>query len=103
MALDEANHRLFVVCRFPARMIVLDTNSGKVVEKLPTAGDCDDVFYDATRKRIYATGGEGTITIYEQQDPDHYKETSKVPTKCGPINRCGKSLFSNDPLKQPQG
>ena len=37
-------------------------------------GDCDDVFYDSGRKRIYATGGEGGISIFEQKDADHYRE-----------------------------
>jgi YVTN family beta-propeller protein len=58
MALDEADGRLFIVCRRPAVLLVLDTKSGAVVAKLPTVGDSDDVFYDEKRKRIYASGGE---------------------------------------------
>lgn len=59
MAPDEDDHCLFVVCRRPARLIILDTNGGRILEKLPAVGDSDDVFYDKARKRIYATGGEG--------------------------------------------
>jgi DNA-binding beta-propeller fold protein YncE len=59
MALDERDHRLFVVTRLPARLIVLDTDQGKRVATLPAVGDCDDVFYDERRRRIYAIGGEG--------------------------------------------
>jgi YVTN family beta-propeller protein len=83
MAFDEANHRLFVVCRSPARMVVLDTFTGKVVETVPAVGDCDDVFYDPVRKRIYATGGEGAISVFQQQDADHYKEIAKITTVKG--------------------
>jgi YVTN family beta-propeller protein len=83
MALDEANHRLFVVCRSPARLVVLDTLMGKVVQTVPAVGDCDDVFYDSIRKRIYATGGEGAISVFQQQDPDHYKEIAKITTAKG--------------------
>jgi DNA-binding beta-propeller fold protein YncE len=83
MALDEANHRLIVVCRTPARMVVLDTASGKVIASIPTVGDCDDVFYDQGRKRIYATGGEGAISVVQQQDADHYKEIAKISTVKG--------------------
>jgi hypothetical protein len=36
MALDEKLKRLFVVCRTPARLLVFDTDSGKIVAKLPT-------------------------------------------------------------------
>src|SRR6266446_4434858 len=33
MALDEANHRLFVGCRLPSKLVVLNTDSGEVVAK----------------------------------------------------------------------
>lgn len=83
MALDEANHRLFVVCRRPARLLVLDADSGRRIVALPAVGDCDDVFYDAMTKRIYATGGEGKISIFQQQDADHYSEIASIPTREG--------------------
>jgi len=83
MALDESEHRLFVVTRTPARLLVFDTNTGKIVEKLPAVGDCDDVFYDKTRKRIYASGGEGAISVFQQEDADHYKELARIATVKG--------------------
>ena len=83
MALDEQDHRLFVVARVPARLLVLDTASGKIVQTLSAVGDCDDVFFDQVRKRIYASGGEGAISVFEQQDPDHYKEVARIPTVKG--------------------
>ena len=83
MALDESDHRLFIVTRFPARLLVFDTNKGAIIEKLPAVGDCDDVFYDKSRKRIYATGGEGGISVFEQSDLDHYKETARITTVQG--------------------
>jgi hypothetical protein len=83
MALDEPDHRLFVVTRFPARLQVLDTVSGKVVQTLSAVGDCDDVFFDGVRKRIYAIGGEGAISVFAQDDPNHYKEVGRIPTVKG--------------------
>ena len=83
MALDESEHRLFVVTRTPARLLVFDTNTGKIVDKLPAVGDCDDVFYDKTRKRIYASGGEGAISVFQQEDADHYKELARIATVKG--------------------
>ena len=44
--LDEDRHRLFVGCRQPARMIVIDTASGKPVASIDISGDTDDLFYD---------------------------------------------------------
>jgi YVTN family beta-propeller protein len=83
MALDERDHRLFVVTRFPARLIVLDTDQGKRVATLPAIGDCDDVFYDERRRRIYAIGGEGGISVFQQRDGDHYDELGRIKTVSG--------------------
>lgn len=83
MAIDVSNERLFVVCRLPARLVVLNTADGKRIASVPTVGDCDDVFYDAPRKRIYAIGGEGQIAVLEQTDADHYREIARVPTVKG--------------------
>ena len=83
MALDEADHRLFVVCRRPARLLVLDTSTGKLIASVPTVGDSDDAFYDADRKRIYVIGGEGAISVVDQQNADHYRELGRIPTAAG--------------------
>jgi YVTN family beta-propeller protein len=83
MALDESEHRLFVVTRLPARLLVFDTNTGNIVQKLPAIGDCDDVFYDKTRKRIYASGGDGAISVFQEEDADHYKESARIATVKG--------------------
>jgi len=83
MALDETNHRLFVGFRKPAKLIVLDTESGRVVANLDSVGDADDIFYEATHKRIYMSGGEGFIDVFEQSDADHYRILAKIPTASG--------------------
>ena len=83
MALDEANHRLFVGCRLPSRLVVLNTDSGDVVAKIDISGDSDDVFYDSKRHRIYAICGAGKIDIIEQTDPKTYKALTKVDTAIG--------------------
>jgi DNA-binding beta-propeller fold protein YncE len=92
MSLDESDHRLFVVTRMPARLLVFDTNTGNIVQKLPAVGDCDDVFYDKNRKRIYASGGDGAISVFEQKDPDHYGELARIPT----VKGARTSYFSPD-------
>jgi hypothetical protein len=83
MALDETNHRLFIGCRSPARLVVLDTTSGRRVADLVIAGDTDDLFYDAARKRIYVAGGAGTIDVIEQRDADHYAAREQLTTAAG--------------------
>jgi len=83
MALDEANHRLFVGCRLPPTLVVLNTESGDVVAKVDISGDADDVFYDAKQNRVYAICGAGVINVIRQTDPNTYKTLTKVDTAKG--------------------
>ena len=83
MALDEASHRLFIGCRIPPKLIVLNTDSGDVVAKIDISGDPDEVFYDGKRHHIYAICGAGKIDIIEQTDPNTYKTVIKVDTADG--------------------
>jgi hypothetical protein len=83
MALDEADHRLFIGLHVPARLAVIDTNSGRTVAVLPSVQDTDDLYFDAARKRVYMPGGQGFIYAFQMTDPDHYKLLAKIPTAIG--------------------
>ena len=78
MALDEANHRLFVSTRNPGKLVVLNSDSGKVVADLPSVGMVDDMAYDTNHKRIYLAG-DGHVDVFEQKDADHYSFLASVP------------------------
>jgi len=78
MSLDEANHRLFTVTRTPGKLIVLDSDSGKLIASLPAVGLVDDMSYDAQHKRIYLAGDQ-SLDVFEQRDPDHYALLARIP------------------------
>jgi DNA-binding beta-propeller fold protein YncE len=79
IALDEANHRLFVGTRDPGKLIVLDTESGKVIASFTAASMSDDMVYNAAQRRIYFAGTE-FVDVFQQRDPDHYEQIGHVPT-----------------------
>jgi DNA-binding beta-propeller fold protein YncE len=83
IALDEANRRLFVGCRIPSRLVVLNTDSGDVIAKIEISGDADEVFYDDKRHRIYVVSGAGKIDIIEQSNPNNYKALARIDTAVG--------------------
>lgn len=83
MALDEPQHRVFIGCRNPARLLVYDTESGRMITSVEIVGDTDDLFYDAAKRRIYVAGGEGFITVLDQQDADRYVVSQRLPTAPG--------------------
>jgi hypothetical protein len=83
LALDEADHRLFVVTRNPTRMFVLDTHDGHTVATVDVPAIVDGAFFDAKRKRVYIPGAVGEIGVYQELDPDHYRELARVPSAIG--------------------
>jgi DNA-binding beta-propeller fold protein YncE len=83
MALDDADKRLFVGCRLPPRLVVLNTDSGQVVAKLPVVGDTDDVYFDLTRRFVYVIGGYGAVDVFRMSDPNHCVHTGRTKTASG--------------------
>jgi DNA-binding beta-propeller fold protein YncE len=89
IALDEAHHRLFVGCR-DGQIVVFDTETGKELQALPINKGIDDLEFHSASKRLYAAcaGGDGSVDVYEEIDPDHYKSLGSVPS--GPGARSGR-------------
>ena len=83
MALDEANHRLFIGCRHPSKLKVLDTETGRTISTLDIDGDTDDVFYNASAKEIYVSCGSGYVDVFSQVDANHYASNGKMKTNSG--------------------
>jgi YVTN family beta-propeller protein len=92
MALDESNHRLFVGCRQPARVVVFDTQNGKPITDFAISGDTDDLFYDAKLQRLYISCGEGFMDVVEKLGAKSEPSVAKFPTRAG----ARTSFFSPD-------
>jgi len=83
MALIEGSHRVLLAARKPAKLLALDTASGKIVAELDCAGDADDLFYDSAKRLIYVSCGEGVIDVFAERGPDRYQELARIPTAVG--------------------
>ena len=83
MAFDEAHHRLFVGCRSPAELVVLNSDSGATVTTIPIPADVDDVFYDGPQYRLFAICGGGSIAVIDQVTPNSYRMIATIPTASG--------------------
>jgi hypothetical protein len=82
MALDERDHRLFVVTRLPARLLAYDTASGRRTAQVPVCGDADDLFFDDARQQLYVICGEGRIDLV-RGDGGQYAVAERIPTAPG--------------------
>lgn len=79
MAFDENARRLFLGTRVPGKLVVLDSDSGKIVTGYPAAAMVDDMAYDGGGKRIYFAGTE-FLDVFHEQDADHYDRIGHIPT-----------------------
>jgi DNA-binding beta-propeller fold protein YncE len=91
MAFDEVDHRLFIGTREPGKLIVLDSDSGKVVASLAGVSAVDDVGYSSKQKRIYYAGSE-FLDVYQQRDPEYYDQVGHIPTSF----RAHTGIFSEE-------
>ena len=83
LAIDEANHRVYLGCRKEPMVVVLDTETGKEVGSAPIPDEVDDLFFDAGRKRLYASCGTGFLAVLKVVDADHIELLDKIPTAKG--------------------
>ena len=92
VAIDELNRRLFIGCRKDPSLLVMDSDTGKIMATVPIPGDVDDLSFDARRGRIYASCGVGAIAVIHQIDADRYESLATIPTVAG----ARTSVFSPD-------
>lgn len=80
LAVDRASRRAFVGCA-NARMMAVDTGSGRVVADLPIGLGNDAVAFDPVRRRVFSSNGrDGTVSAYRQVTPDRYEALPTIPT-----------------------
>jgi DNA-binding beta-propeller fold protein YncE len=90
VAFDGAHHRLLIGSRVkrshiykPGKLVVMDSDTGKVIDAIDTEGGVDEVEYEPASRRVYYTGTTGFVEVFKQIDADHYERLGRVPT--GPI------------------
>ncbi len=81
LAIDLKGRRLFSVC--DKVLVVSDYEAGKVVATVPIGEGPDAVRYDPATKLIFASNGEGTLTVVRQESADTYAVLETVTTARG--------------------
>jgi YVTN family beta-propeller protein len=82
LAIDREHHRLFASCS-NQKLIVLDSETGRVVADLPIGRGVDGDAFDAKRSLVFTSNGEGTISVIRQLDANHYEVADTVATERG--------------------
>jgi len=82
LAIDTAHHRLFSGCH-NQNLVILDSESGKVVGTVPIGAKNDGCAFDATTQTAFASNGAGTMTVIREDDPNTFRVIDNVETQKG--------------------
>jgi DNA-binding beta-propeller fold protein YncE len=85
MAVDQKNGRLFIGCA-NRRMVILDSNNGRVISSVPIGPGPDDSAYDPETRLVYTSNGDGTVSVIQQESQDKYSVLETVKTAPGARN-----------------
>jgi len=80
LAMDNASSRLFIGCRSKV-LAVMDATSGKVITTLPIGERVDAVAFDPDSKLIFASNGDGTVSVVHQKSADEYESVGDIATQ----------------------
>jgi len=80
MAFDEPDHRLFVLARDPGKVVIVNTDSGKIVGAPACVGNYDDAIYDPETRRLYLVGVPFLKIFQKNEEGDRYDNLGQVPT-----------------------
>jgi hypothetical protein len=77
--MDSRNHRLFVACRSQV-IVVMDAGTGQVVTRLPIGATVDAAAFDSEKRLLFASNGDGTLSIFHQESADSYRDLGSIRT-----------------------
>lgn len=83
LAIDVQHRRLFSAGRNPQMLVVVDTDSGKVIQSFPISAGADAAAYDAETGLIYVSTRAGIVHVFHEDSPDKFSEAETVKTEYG--------------------
>jgi DNA-binding beta-propeller fold protein YncE len=83
LAMDVPHHRLFSAGRNPQMMVVLDSESGKVIQSFPISAGVDAAAYDPETGMVFVSTREGLVHVFHEDSPDKFSEAETIKTEYG--------------------
>jgi len=83
LAMDIKHRRLFSAGRNPQKLVVMDADSGKVIQSFPISAGVDAAAYEPETGLLFASTREGMIHVFHEDSPDKFSEVETVKTEFG--------------------
>ena len=81
LAFDAKNHVLFAACRAPGMMVMLDSDTGKVITALPIGSGVDGAVFNPVTMETFSSQGDGTLTVIKENSPTAFAVAETVQTQ----------------------
>ncbi|WP_020606042.1 YncE family protein [Spirosoma spitsbergense] len=82
LAFDKVHHRLFSTCH-NKEMVVLDSQTGKVLATVPIGSGVDGAVFDTSTGSAISSNGEGSLTVVKETKPGTFEAVQTVQTQRG--------------------
>jgi len=83
LAMDVQHHRLFSAGRNPQMLVVLDSDSGKVLQSFPISAGVDAAAYEPETGLVFVSTREGMVHVFHEDSPDKFSEAETIKTEFG--------------------
>ena len=83
LAMDIKHKRLFSTGRGPQMLVVMDADSGKVIQSFPISSGADAAVFEPETGLVFVSTREGMVHIFHEDSPDKFSEVETVKTEFG--------------------
>jgi len=83
LALDPKTRVLFIACRNPGAMVMMNADTGAVIATLPIGAQNDGVLFNPATQEALAATGDGHLTVIKEDGPDKFSVEQTLDTLPG--------------------
>ena len=83
LALDPKSRVLFVACRNPASLVMMNADSGAILDTIPIGLGNDGVVFNPATSEAFASQGDGTLAVVKENGPSSFALEQTLPTQSG--------------------
>jgi hypothetical protein len=80
LAMDPKNRILFVACRDPHVMVILNADDGNIITTLPLAGVTDGAVFNPATMEAFSSHAEGNLTVIKENSPTSFEVEQNLTT-----------------------
>lgn len=81
LAMDIRNGILFVACRDPQTMVLLNAKDGTIISSLPIGQGTDGATFNPNTLEAFSSNSDGTLTVIKENSPNDFAVEQTVRTE----------------------